>query len=120
LAGLLAPFMRSARFYRRLWPWFERRFGIAEQLLMAPMTEWHEYVLEWQAQHALFRVDGRVVLVAPLPAGRGTRRSLGFVAWLDNQYMVVHPSGRLRHGVVAKSTSQWMELSDLRLEALTP
>lgn len=120
LAGLLAPFMRSARLHRRLWPPFERRFGIAEQLLAAPMTEWHKYVLDWLPQEAIFRVDGRVVLRAPLSHDAGTAGPLGFVAWLDNQYMVVHPSGRLRHGVVAKSTTQWMELNDLRLEASTP
>jgi hypothetical protein len=114
LAALAAPAMHSSRLYRRLWPFFERSFGIAEQLLDASMTGWHDYALDWQPQAATFRVDGRVVLEAPSPQG-----PLGFVAWLDNQTMIVRPTGRLRHGLVAKSATQWMEISDLHLESQT-
>ena len=114
-AGLMAPFMRSPRLMRRLWPWFERRFGIAERLLddviVGSLTEWHEYGIDWGPRQATFYVDGRVVIHAPAPRG-----PLGFVAWLDNQYLIVHPSGRLRHGLVAKSEEQWMEIGDLHLE----
>jgi Glycosyl hydrolases family 16 len=119
LAGLAAPFMRSRRLYRRLWPWFERGFGIAERRLdgmtAGPITEWHTYGIDWGPRQATFYVDGGVVLRAPSPQG-----PLGFVAWLDNQSLIVHPSGRLRHGLVAKSTQQWMEIDDLHLERLTP
>lgn len=111
LAALAAPAMLSRRIYHRTWPFFERNFRIGESLLEVGMQEWHEYALDWQPRQAAFSVDGRLVLETPAPAG-----PLGFVAWLDNQYMVVHPTGRLRHGVVAKSTTQWMEISDLRLE----
>jgi hypothetical protein len=114
-AALAAPAMRSPGFYRRAWPRFERSFGIAEQLLDVTMTGWHEYTLDWQPQTATFAVDGRAILQTPAPAG-----PLGFVAWLDNQYLIVHPTGRLRHGLVAKSTVQWLEISDLRLERLAP
>ena len=115
-AVLALPFMRKERFYRRLWPFFERRFRIAEQqlsseMLVGGMAAWHAYVLDWQPQTATFWVDGRVVLTAPAPRG-----PLGLVIWLDNQYLVVHPGGRLRYGLVAKSETQWMEIDDLHLE----
>ncbi len=111
LAALAAPAMLSSRLYYRLWPFFERRFAIAETLLTASLTDWHEYVLDWQTQQATFGVDGRTVLVAPAPSG-----PLGLVIWIDNQYLAVHPSGWLRHGLVAKNATQWLEIDDLSLE----
>lgn len=115
LAGLAAPLMRSPQLFRRLWPWFERRFGIAERrldgVMAGPITEWHLYEIDWLPQQATFLVDGRVVLRAQPPQG-----PLGFVAWLDNQWMIVHPMGRLRYGLVAKPGPQWLEINDLQLE----
>lgn len=132
-AALLAPAMRSERLYRRLWPPFERGFGIAERLLAGPdltnsgltglnMTEWHDYALDWQPDAVGFWVDGREVLTVPLrlhtAGGVGERAPLGFVAWMDNQYLIIHPSGPfgpLRWGLVAKPAVQWMELADVRV-----
>jgi hypothetical protein len=116
LAALAAPLMHWDGLYRRLWPFFERRFRIAERLLgddvvAGGMSAWHDYVLDWGLQTATFLVDGRPVLAAPAPRG-----PLGLVIWLDNQYLVVHPAGRLRYGLVAKSETQWMEIDDLHLE----
>lgn len=111
LAALAAPAMRSKRLYRRLWPFFERRFRIAERQLDLDMTVWHGYVLDWRPDTAAFFVDGHRVLIAPSPRG-----PLGLVVWLDNQYMAVHPSGRVRYGLVAKSETQWLEIDDLHLE----
>jgi len=117
LAALAAPMMRKEWLYRRIWPFFERHFRIAEQTLgedvaAGGMCAWHEYVLEWEYHAATFLVDGRPVLKAPAPRG-----PLGLVIWIDNQYLVVHPAGCLRYGLVAKSETQWMEIDDLRLEA---
>jgi hypothetical protein len=87
-----------------------RRFAIAERLLTVSLTGWHSYVLEWQPHAATFFVDGQMVLEAPSPRG-----PLGLVIWLDNQYLVAHPSGRLRYGLVAKAEMQWLEIADLHL-----
>lgn len=114
-AALAAPLMASPAFHRRLWPRFERAFGIAEQALDLHMTEWHDYTLDWQPQTATFAVDGRPVLQAPAPRG-----PLGFVAWIDNQFLVAHPAGRLRSGLVAKWSTEWLDLADLRLETPAP
>jgi hypothetical protein len=111
LAALAAPAMHSHWLYRRIWPFFEHRFRISERLLDVDMTAWHDYVLDWRLESATFLVDGRSTLVASAPQG-----PLGLVVWIDNQYMVVHPTGRLRYGLVAKSKTQWMEIDDLHLE----
>ena len=63
------------------------------------MTTWHTYVLDWGTERAEFRVDGETVLEgAPAPRG-----PLGFVMWLDNQYMVVTPWGRLGWGLSGRA-----------------
>jgi hypothetical protein len=113
LAALAFPILRVDSLYRGLWPWFAQRFGIADHLLTTSLTAWHDYVLEWGRREARFLVDGRCVFVAPAPAG-----PLGLVIWLDNQYLIVHPQGRLRQGIVAKSETQWMEIADLHLHHL--
>lgn len=116
LAALALPLMQNERFYRRVWPYFERRFRIAERLLgedalVGGMCAWHDYVLNWEPETTRFFVDGRLVLEAPSPRG-----PLGLVIWIDNQYLAVQPGGRLRYGLVAKSETQWMEIDDLHLE----
>jgi hypothetical protein len=114
LAALAAPLMRHVRLYRRLWPFFARSFRIAEQALgelpATALTAWHTYTIEWGTRTAIFSVDDTAVLTAPAPQG-----PLGLVIWLDNQYLAVHPSGRLRYGLVAKSEVQWLEIADLSL-----
>ena len=76
------------------------------------MTDWHLYQLVWRNQSTSFSVDGRVVLEhAPSPAG-----PLGFVLWLDNQYAVVTPWGKLRYGLLETSGRQWMEIDEITIE----
>ena len=70
------------------------------------------YVVEWGAKTARFWVDGQVVLDCITPP----RGPLGLVIWLDNQFMVVTPQGRLRHGMLAKPGEQWMEIESVRIE----
>lgn len=103
--------------YRALWPPIQRRLNIKEALLPVEMTTWHTYRLEWGEHSAEFSVsspetDGaQLVLEAPAPRG-----PLGFVMWMDNQYLVATPWGRLRWGVLGISGEQWMEVSNLSIE----
>jgi hypothetical protein len=109
-APLLIPLMRFQAVYRRAWPAIQRRLGIAEAQLDAPMTEWHRYLIEWGRYRARFYVDARLVLDAPAPRGR-----LGLVIWCDNQYMVVQPWGRVRYGLL-DAGEQWLEVADVVVE----
>lgn len=94
--------------------WVQRLSGAAEvELAGADLRVWHEYSLEWTAQQARFSVDGIEVLLVPQPP----RGPLGFVAWIDNQFAVATPGGRLRFGTVA-SESQWLDLQSLQIEPL--
>jgi hypothetical protein len=99
--------------YRRLWPHIQRSLGIAETQIEVDMQDWHTYALEWQAGRARFSVDGILMLNCTAPRG-----PLGFVAWLDNQYMVVTPWGRFGYGWLEAPGEQWMEIEDLEIASV--
>lgn len=72
-------------------------------------TEWHDYRLEWQPGAASFQVDGAVLLETEIaPGGR-----LGWVIWIDNQYLAITPDGRFRYGVLACAEPAWIEIGGL-------
>lgn len=104
------PLLRMARLRARLWPHFQRALRIAEAPLAADMTAWHSYALVWEPESVQFAVDGHVVLRSTAPAG-----PLGLVVWLDNQWMVARPDGRIGGGVLARTATQWMEVRCLKL-----
>jgi hypothetical protein len=115
-ALLLAPFalpavllMNVRPLYRRVWPAIQRALCIREAIVEADMTGWHTYTLEWDVERVRFSVDGEPVLEdAPSPRG-----PLGFVVWLDNQYLIATPQGRFRWGVLDVPDRQWMEVDEL-------
>lgn len=110
-APVLVLLMNVRPIYRALWPPIQRALRVREATVEADMTAWHEYEIEWGIERAHFRVDGVTVLEdAPSPRG-----PLGFVMWLDNQYMVATPQGRLGWGLLEVPGRQWMEVNDLRL-----
>ncbi len=118
-ALLLAPvalpvvlLMNIRRVYRALWPPIQRAIHVSEAALEASMTEWHVYVIEWGRCHSHFFVDGELV-AGPISSPRGP---LGFVMWLDNQYMVATPQGRLGWGVLEVAERQWMEVEEFTIE----
>jgi hypothetical protein len=114
LAPLAVLLMNLRPIYRAFWPTVQRSLCIKESTVDAEMTEWHSYVIEWRREQAQFAVDGIAVLEnAPSPWG-----PLGFVMWLDNQYMVVTPWGRFRWGLLDIPGRQWMEVDRLTIERL--
>jgi len=120
-ALLLAPLalpavllMNIPPLYRRLWPPIQRAINVHEATVDADMTAWHTYALAWGEEQARFSVDGESIMEgAPSPRG-----PLGFVMWLDNQYMVATPQGRFRWGLLDVPDCQWMEVDSLAIEPL--
>lgn len=121
VALLLAPIalpaallMNLRPLYRALWPPIQRALNIREAPVDAPLTAWHTYTMTWGKERATLSVDGEPVLEqAPAPHG-----PLGFVMWLDNQYMVVKPWGRFGWGLLEAPGRQWLEASQLTIEPL--
>ena len=112
--ALPAALLMNARpLYRRLWPPIQRALNIGEVLLSVEMRDWQTYVLEWRRESARFYVGSEPVLEAPAPRG-----PLGFVLWMDNQYLVTTPCGRLHWGRLDISGEQWLDVEYLSIEPL--
>lgn len=71
--------------------------------------EWHTYQINWHVHHTQLCVDGEIVLDTPL----SPRPPLGFVLWLDNQYMAWQPNGKLSAGTLASAADGWIEVKNL-------
>ncbi len=115
LAPLAAPAVLLMNFpplYRALWPSIQRALHIREALLDADMTVWHTYTLDWGRHRSHFAIDGRP-MARPFPSPHGP---LGFVLWIDNQYLVAMPQGRLRWGLEPIDGRQWLEVDRLSIE----
>lgn len=110
LAPLALPVIflnRSRKFYRAFWPIVQRGLRIEEKSLpLDLLPEWHTYSIEWETDRAVLSVDGRVVLETSRPP----RGRMGFVAWIDNQYAIVTPMGRLGFGLLDVTAPQWVEV----------
>ena len=97
--------------HRRIWPRVQRDLRIAESMLEHPGVAWHDYHIEWRADGARFAVDDQVVLETDRPP----QGPLGFIAWVDNQYAVATPRGRLGWGTLDLAQPQWLEIAALRI-----
>lgn len=110
-APLAVPLMNLGPLYRTFWPIGQKAINVSEALAPVAMTEWHTYTLEWQPQTAHFTVDGQTVLRCNTPS----RGPLGFVLWLDNQYMAATPWGSFKYGLLDIPGRQWLEVSQLSI-----
>lgn len=112
LAPLAVLLMKLHPLYRVLWPSIQRAFKVWEARVEVEMTEWHTYTIAWGLERARFGVNGQLLLEnAPSPRG-----PLGFVMWLDNQYLVATPRGQLSWGLLNAPGRQWMEVDWLAIE----
>jgi hypothetical protein len=92
-----------------------RRVVTAHEALLddVGLTEWHDYLIEWQPREARFSVDGQVRLVSPAPPPG----PLGLVIWIDNQFAIASLAGRFGFGLLPLPEPQTLEIEDLNLEA---
>ena len=110
--------MNVPRLYRLLWPPIQRTLRVGEALIPADMTGWHTYVLDWGREEVRFWVDPgeepeSPMLVAPAPRG-----PQGFVIWLDNQYLIATPQGKVHWGLLEIGERQWLEVERIEFASL--
>ncbi|RMF82820.1 MAG: glycosyl hydrolase family protein, partial [Chloroflexi bacterium] len=111
--GLLL--MRIPVLYRHLWPVGQRAIGVSEYLLDNKLlNEPHTYAIEWREHSATFFIDDRIVY----QARHNLRDSLGFIAWIDNQYAIVTPQGNLGFGLLPVEHEQSLVLESVFLQDL--
>jgi hypothetical protein len=102
------------RLRRKIWPWVQKQLQISIQPIRESMTEWHTYQLIWRKSGCEFLVDGRLIHQTPF----SPRGPLGFVCWIDNQYMVATANGRFRWGTLPVTSPQILEVDGLKIEAI--
>lgn len=102
---------RVPAFRQRILPWIWQKLAVSYQPLPTDLALWHNYHLSWQTNRCCFKIDGQLVHQTPhSPRGR-----LGFVAWIDNQYMAFRETGRLNAGTLPLKQPQWLEIKDLEV-----
>jgi hypothetical protein len=114
LAPLVLLLNQFAGLRRKIWPWVQRQLQISFQPIQHSMTEWHDYKLIWRKSGCDFLVDGRLIHQTPFsPCGQ-----LGFVCWIDNQFMVATANGRFRWGTIPVQSPQFLEVDGLQIEPI--
>ena len=99
----------AAQFVRRL---LQRVIHQDAALIHTNVTDWHEYMLEWDARQVRISLDGAALLQTNIvPHG-----PLSMVIWIDNQYAALPPAGGLKYGTLPNPEPAWMELRDIKLE----
>ncbi len=112
LAPAVVLLNRLPAFRQTVWPRVQRALGMSYAPLdPAGMAGWHHYELDWGAAGCAFRVDGAAVLETT----QTPRGPLGFVCWIDNQYLAVTPTGGVRAGHLPLAEAQWLEIDELTL-----
>jgi len=75
------------------------------------VTQWHRYRLEWSVKHVLFYVDYALMFESPV----SPKPPLGVILWIDNQYAVFSPEGKVAFGVL-QGAEEWLEIEELEIK----
>ncbi len=97
---------------KRVWPKIQQWLGMGYAQMELDMRQWHTYRLEWRLDGCTFIVDDECILETK----QSPRGPLGFVCWLDNQYMVAKANGRFASGTLATQQKQWLEVEMAGIE----
>lgn len=93
-----------------------RWITVSQRRIPTDLTRWHRYGIQWRHREVLFEVDGEEIHRAPFaPAG-----PLGFVAWIDNQFLSLDPVAGISSGFLAVRESQSLVLRRVELIPLAP
>lgn len=112
-APVAALAFRSRQFYDRWFPPLQRAMAIGERALdPAMLAERHTYAIEWRRDGARFTVDDGIVLETP----NAPRGPAGFIAWLDTQWAVITPQGRIGFGLTPVAREQILTIESIDIE----
>lgn len=102
-------------FRRNIWSKIQKRLNISFcSLDNLDITTWHKYEIYWKKSDCTFLVDNKVVLQTKC----NSNGPLGFVCWIDNQYMICTPAGNFGSGVINIEQEQWLKIRNLSVQKL--
>ena len=117
LAPLAPPVVllnRIHSFKEKFWPKVQHQLGMSyQQIDQIDLTKWQTYKIHWKKSGCTFIINGEIVLETT----QSPRGPLGFVCWIDNQFMQVTPTGRVQAGVTPLKQDQWLEIDQLSLKS---
>jgi hypothetical protein len=112
LAPLVLLLNQSETIRDRLWPAIRQQLAISFAPIHTRLTAWHDYRLEWRPDGCRFYIDGDFLLTT----SHSPRGPLGFVCWMDNQYLVATPRGRFAWGTTPPRVDQWLEVAGIDIQ----
>jgi hypothetical protein len=112
-APLVLLLNQFRRLRERIWPPVREQLGMSFRPLELDMTEWHSYRLDWEVTGCTFFVDGERVL----QSSAGPGGPMGFVCWIDNQYMVLTVRGRFGWGTIPVLQEQSLAITNLEIHS---
>ncbi len=96
---------------QRLFPWTQKRLGISYCPVNAQLNNWGSYRLRWRRSGCDFWLnDEKIFKTTQAPRGK-----LGFVCWMDNQYLAVTARGKINAGILPTRHQQWLEVKDVAI-----
>ncbi len=115
LAPALLVLNQFSRLRSRIWPAIRHRLQISYAHISSKIEVWHDYALRWRPDGCAFLIDDKPVLETSYsPHG-----PLGFVCWIDNQYLIATNRGRFAWGKLPTRHRQLLELDDLSISRHT-
>lgn len=96
-----------------LWPFIRRNLKISFRQIRPDREEWHSYQIDWLKSICVFRIDQKIVFeTASSPVG-----PMGFVTWIDNQYLIATPTGRVGWGTIPIHQTQSLEIDHVSISS---
>lgn len=114
LAPLVLLLNQFAALRQSIWPAVHEQLQISFAPLSQAMDSWHDYHLIWRRDGCTFAVDGQAVLETPF----SPRGPLGFVCWIDNQYLILRPTGYIRWGTLRTAGEQALWVAHLAISRI--
>ncbi len=96
-----------------LWPRLTRLLGIRVARVPVDLAQWQRYEINWLPQRTIFRVNSATLLNTTI----SPKIPLGFVAWIDNQYLIATPRGRFGSGVLEIKLPQQLYIRALQISS---
>jgi len=106
------PLFNFTKLRDKFWPQIKKSFKGSQKLIDADFSKWHDYEIKWELNSVTFFIDGDIIHhTKDSPKG-----PMGLVIWIDNQYMILKPTGRFGFGNLEVPHEQSLEIKNISIE----
>jgi hypothetical protein len=114
LLGLGFPLFNFSKIRNFVWPKVKKAFKGSQQNIQLNFNQWHDYEIIWNVKSVTFLIDGNIIhYTEQSPIG-----PMGLVIWIDNQYLILKPTGRFGFGNLEVPYEQSLEIKNLSIQKL--